>query len=39
MVNFDTNLTLDTALANAVKSLADFFGTTTKTVMENAPSF
>lgn len=39
MINFDTNLTLDTALANAVKSLADFFGTTTEAIMGNAPSF
>lgn len=39
MAGFDANLTLDSVLANAVKSLADFFGTTTEAVMDNAPSF
>ena len=30
MDNFDMNLMLEPVLANVVKSLADFFGTTTE---------
>jgi hypothetical protein len=39
MDNFDMNLMLEPVLANVVKSLADFFGTTTEAVMANAPTF
>lgn len=39
MDNFDMNLMLEPVLANVVKSLADFFGTTTDAVMANAPAF
>lgn len=39
MDSFDMNLILEPVLANVVKSLADFFGTTTDAVMANAPAF
>ena len=39
MDNFDMNLMLEPVLANVVKSLAEFFGTTTEAVMANAPEF
>ena len=39
MDNFDMNLMLEPVLANVVKTLADFFGTTTDAVMANAPAF
>ena len=39
MDSFDMNLMLEPVLANVVKSLADFFGTTTDAVMANAPAF
>jgi hypothetical protein len=39
MENFDATLMLEPVLANVVKSLADFFGTTTDAVMANAPAF
>lgn len=39
MENFDASLMLEPVLANMVKSLAEFFGTTTDAVMANAPQF
>jgi hypothetical protein len=39
MENFDASLMLEPVLANMVKSLAEFFGTTTDAVMANAPEF
>lgn len=39
MENFDMSLMLEPVLANVVKSLADFFGTTTDAVIANAPTF
>lgn len=39
MKEFDTTLMLEPVLANVIKSLADFFGTTTEAVMNNAPQF
>lgn len=39
MENFDATLMLEPVLANVVKSLAEFFGTTTEAVMANAPGF
>lgn len=39
MENFDATLMLEPVLANVVKSLAEFFGTTTDAVMANAPTF
>lgn len=39
MENFDMSLMLEPVLANIVKSLAEFFGTTTDAVMANVPTF
>ena len=39
MAKFDATLMLEPVLANVVKSLAEFFGTTTEAVMANAPGF
>lgn len=39
MENFDMSLTLEPVFANIIKSLAEFFGTTTDAVMANAPMF
>jgi len=39
MDKFDATLMLEPVLANVVKSLAEFFGTTTEAVMANAPGF
>lgn len=39
MDKFDATLMLEPVLANVVKSLAEFFGTTTEAVMANAPTF
>lgn len=39
MDKFDAALMLEPVLANVVKSLAEFFGTTTEAVMANAPTF
>ena len=39
MENFDATLMLEPVLANVVKSLAEFFGTTTEAVMANASTF